>query len=145
MPTRVDTNIEGEGANSTVVFKIEGKNKAGKVVYKNTVGMEFNSETGASQTKILHDVPADVVLTVTEVYAGNYSARQPVITKPKVELYNGELEEYQGQTVWLFEFENTHEGDSGFGSGIVNQYEYKDGVIKYNDGKKEEQPEEPKE
>ena len=136
MPTRVDMNVgTGTSANSTAVFKVIGKNEQGKVKYENTVGVSFNSQTGASETRILKDVPADLVYTVTETYSGNYKPKdgKTSITKLKVEPYEGDLEEYQGKMVWMFEFENEPD-DNDFGSGIVNQYEYKDGKVTYKDG-----------
>ena len=147
MPKRADTSFsENAETNSTVVFKVIGKNKAGKVKYENTVGISFNNETGASETRVLKNVPSDLEITVKEVYAGNYKPKDGTtsITKTKVEKYEGDLEEVQGKTVWVFEFENELE-DNQFGSGIVNKYENKDGTVTYNGGNDSgSEPDEPK-
>lgn len=124
MPVRVS----GEGENSTIAFKVEGKNSAGEVIYTSTVGFAFNDESDAILEKTLKDVPIDAEITVTEVYSGNYDPEDEEITKTKIERVGD-------SNVWLFEFNNTPD-DNQSGSGAVNKYEIKDDEVKFKDSER---------
>ncbi|MBR3146861.1 MAG: Cna B-type domain-containing protein [Eubacterium sp.] len=132
MPERFST---GSGKNSTVAFRVEGKDKDGNIVYQNTVGFAFNEKSGASETKVLKKVPIDAEYTVTEIYSGSYTPKQAEITKKEVEQYDGEYRGYRGRTVWLFEFENDI-GESGTGDngGIVNNYSDNGSGVRFEGG-----------
>ena len=124
MPERIDAS--SEGFNSTAVFQVTGYDKDGNVVYQNHVGIAFDNNSGASESKELNKIPLTAVkITVKEVYAGSYKPLEGEITKT-------EPEEIDGRKVWTFEFTNQPDyGPGGNGGAIVNRYEYTEEGIRF--------------
>ncbi|MDO4859976.1 MAG: FctA domain-containing protein, partial [Bacillota bacterium] len=128
MPKRIELPEEGE--NATVVFSVKGRDKNGKTIYENHVGMNFDKESGTYETVRLENIPANVTLTVEEVYGGSYEPKEGKFILKRTDL----VEDDDGTMKWIVEFEN-EPGEPGYESGIVNKYKYTDGKVTYVDKK----------
>ena len=109
--------------NATVVFRIIGTDKDGKVIYENHVGLTFDEKSRTYETRTIRDVPINAEITVEEVYGGNYTSEDGNVKA-------AELKEVDGEMIWVVEFENTPTDDD-FTEGIVNKYEYTEDEVEY--------------
>lgn len=102
------------------VFKVEAE-KDGKSVYSDVVSLAFDSP--GVKTLQIDKIPAGAVVQVTEVYSG--ASYKAVTQTQQTVVISAEGEDTNPVRV---HFENTYDGHPNGGSGIVNHFQYQDGV-----------------
>ncbi len=104
----------------TFVFEVTGRDENNAVVYSNVVSTTHDA--AGSQSVVLEDIPAGTIVTVKEIYAGNYaadgsdSATAVIVTEEAVEA--GIASEEAAVTI-----SNTYDGGNRGGYGVTNHFE----------------------
>lgn len=120
--------------NATFVFQVEAAKtdvdtSISKVVYSNVVSLEF-TEAGTQEMRI-EKIPAGAVVTVTEVYSGaSYkltSEKEQTATILASSVYDIlPMDPDSAEETAAVEFSNTHSDVPHGGSGVVNNFTWKD-------------------
>ena len=106
---------DGDTQNETFVFKVNGKNDKGVVIYTNHISVNLGSGDDLEKETTVRGIPADVkTIEVTEVYSGNYKQVGDIVPV-EVKDDDGNL------TGWTVEVRNEHNGHGPKG-GVVNKY-----------------------
>jgi hypothetical protein len=111
----------GADSNVSVGFNIVAYDKADyetgvkNEIWKTFAALTFKKGEGLSKTIVVSNVPKQAVLEVTEVYAGNYTAKDGKTT------LTAQYDETDN--IWTVSFDNIHKDTPHIGSGVVNKYE----------------------
>lgn len=103
----------GAQSNVTLAFKVEAKDKNGKVIFTGYAGLTFKKGDELSKQAVVKNVPEKATeILVSEEYSGAYK---------KADAVKAVFNENSG--IWEVEMTNTHKDEPHEGSGIVNEYD----------------------
>ena len=108
---------------ATFVFTIEGEKGTDR--YSNVVSMTF-TEAGR-QSLIVENIPAGMIVTVTEVYPGSSYELTTAQSQTATIVANG-----VDVTIASVAFANTYNDGNNGGYGVENQFTYEDGEWQWN-------------